>query len=295
MVPKYSILVITLVRESLFPLLESLVNVDCMEEAELILVYQEKNAQLDLKRIESFDLDIIPVKYECGRPYGFYRNEGLRRARGEIVLFLDDDVVVLGKDWLNAITGPILAGRAEAVMGKVVIEKSDFLGDAIALLGYPAGGNLGFRRMWHVDPHGYTRHLSTCNAAVLRSALDEIGGFASTGASGEDNILASRLTASGHRILYLDVPVVRHAARTSLRGFIRWHLFRGRSYYFVKDKLNKGLYRLRLKSYFGVIMEGPPLRGLFILCLLLISVFCQATGYARARFQQGGHGRCRPR
>jgi glycosyltransferase involved in cell wall biosynthesis len=51
------------------------------------------------------------------------RNAGLAAARGEIILFTDDDVR-LPANWLAAMCAPILAGEADAVRGKSALHPS---------------------------------------------------------------------------------------------------------------------------------------------------------------------------
>ncbi|WP_457654576.1 glycosyltransferase family 2 protein [Rhodocaloribacter sp.] len=51
------------------------------------------------------------------------RNAGLAAARGEIILFTDDDVR-LPANWLEAMCAPILAGEADAVRGKSTLHPS---------------------------------------------------------------------------------------------------------------------------------------------------------------------------
>ncbi|QXD16153.1 glycosyltransferase [Rhodocaloribacter litoris] len=64
----------------------------------------------------------IPVRVvEAPRPgQARARNAGLAAARGEIILFTDDDVD-LPANWLAAMCAPILAGAADAVRGTSVL------------------------------------------------------------------------------------------------------------------------------------------------------------------------------
>ena len=66
--PLYSIVVITSVRKSLYDLLRSLQEVDRMNRAEVIIVYQEKDGTLDLPLIGSMP-DPVTSRYRplaCG-------------------------------------------------------------------------------------------------------------------------------------------------------------------------------------------------------------------------------------
>ena len=48
------------------------------------------------------------------------RNAGLANARGEIILFTDDDVIV-AQDWIEEMAAPLAAARCDAVTGQVTL------------------------------------------------------------------------------------------------------------------------------------------------------------------------------
>ena len=106
-------------------------------------------------------------------------------------------------------------------MGKIVLLPSNFLGDSISALGFPAGGSIGFDKIWKVDAKGFTDSLSTCNCAIRKDAFEKIGGFDESFPfpGGEDSLLAYNLRNLNYRIKYCTNIVVYHAARDSFRGF----------------------------------------------------------------------------
>src|SRR3989344_5641268 len=95
------------------------------------------------------------------------RNVGIKNARGGIIALTDSDCI-LSKDWLENMHKRFKDKNINVIMGKVNIEKSTFLGDSISSLGYPAGGSVGFDRMWRVDKNGWTERASSCNMGVRK-------------------------------------------------------------------------------------------------------------------------------
>lgn len=158
------------------------------------------------------------------------RNAGARAAGGEILAFTDSDCTP-HPDWIGAVGRHLSEEAADALMGRVLLPPSTRLGDAISALGFPAGGSVGFERIWPVAPDGCTVSLSTCNCAIRADRFHHMGGFDRRFpfAGGEDSYLAYRIVAAGRRILYCPDMVVTHDARDDLSGFLRWQYRRGMS------------------------------------------------------------------
>jgi GT2 family glycosyltransferase len=158
------------------------------------------------------------------------RNTGIQAAKGDIVVFTDDDCLVPA-DWLERLAdgyarhhevvgvGGRLIAPAEVLRSRAAARHEDFIarhvygaGDAEALGGFecPAGG--------------------TNNMSYRREALLEVGGFDESFPPfvwGEDADLKLRLTRRGARLLYIPV-VVTHLRDYSLRSFLRQSYQRGK-------------------------------------------------------------------
>lgn len=141
------------------------------------------------------------------------RNLGWRATSGEVVAFVDDDIVA-APGWFGALatffaTHPEAAGAGGPVLPL-------------------AARNLVSRT---VTDHGHLAHrrradgawlLLTANAAFRRHALASVGGFDERfrQASGEDLDLCERLLAAGHRIEVVPDAVVEHHHPTTVRGLL---------------------------------------------------------------------------
>jgi glycosyltransferase involved in cell wall biosynthesis len=72
--------------------------------------------------VEALRLPNMPARlvHEPRKGVAFARNAALAAARGEVLLFTDDDML-LPQNWITGLCRPILTGKADAVAGKIVL------------------------------------------------------------------------------------------------------------------------------------------------------------------------------
>jgi GT2 family glycosyltransferase len=189
-------------------------------EAEIVVV-EEADAPRDLPGVRYVHLP------REGRGFGHARNVGVREAKGEVLLFIDDDCEA-ERGWASALMAPFRAdARLLGVAGAVLVRNCGAVGYAENVLGFPGGG----LRYLHeaggaVVP---TRHLSTCNCAYRRQAVLDAGGFVEAARmGGEDFLLAERVSALGPCV-YAPGALVYHRPRGSFAAVFRWFMRRGQS------------------------------------------------------------------
>jgi glycosyltransferase involved in cell wall biosynthesis len=145
------------------------------------------------------------------------KNLALRHARGEVLLFTDDDVR-FPPDWLVGMTEPIRSGVADAVAGAVVLAPH-------------------LRRPWQEEDPWLTTPLATtavldtddpmrlvgANMSIRRSVFDVVPGFdpalgpGSERGLGEETLLTYQIRACGFRVTSaFDVVVEHHCAEERL-------------------------------------------------------------------------------
>ncbi len=207
------------------------------------------------------------------------RNLGIKRAKGEIVAFIDDDaypdahwleyaVRYFSEESIGAVGGPGVTPPGDSGMAR--------LGGRVYANPLVAGGYRyryvagGVRR--DVDDY------PSCNLFVRKSILDKIGGYRTDFWPGEDTLLCKDIIDSGARIVYDPWVVVYHHRRAlfgaHLRQLGRYAFHRG---YFVKRFPSNSLHF----SYFVPTLFVAGLLGiwwlwplyLFYLCIVLATSF----------------------
>ncbi|MFI5355951.1 MAG: glycosyltransferase [Opitutales bacterium] len=197
-----------------------------------LLVIDNRSTDDTREVVDSFQGAPHPPRYilETQPGANFARNRAIREGRGEIIAFLDDDVLVK-PDWLQELVAPFAqdeAGKIGAVGGEVIPVFPDGRPDWIARFHgpqslrpdpgpirpeqVPMGANLAFRRQTLVE-------LGAFDTAVTRQ-----GGRIF---SADENLLIRRLWQAGHEAWFAPRACVRHqmpASRTTLR-YARRHAF----------------------------------------------------------------------
>lgn len=142
---------------------------------------------------EGFRMEGLPLGYlyQPWRKMGAARNLALRRARGEIVAFTDDDCVV-DPWWLDALATAFQTHpEALGVQGRTVTDRAamtPFTRQVEQL----AGG----------APH------RTCNIAFRARVLRDLGGFDTELIRGEDVVMGMRVLERGPIVFAPDAVVV---------------------------------------------------------------------------------------
>ncbi len=164
------------------------------------------------------------------------RNRAIQEARGEYIIFIDDDETA-DPDWLRAFERLIEAHGPDAFGGRIEVLFEDrrptwlrdellgFLGqlnrfDTIALLREPGtsfyGGNFGFRR-------SVCERVGAFDADLGRKGADNTGG--------EEVDFYRRLLAAGLKVWWTPEAVIHHriqAVKLDRRYFLDLHYRQGR-------------------------------------------------------------------
>lgn len=163
--------------------------------------------------------EIIVVVDEARRGSAWARNEGIRRSRGDLIAFTDDDCLP-SPDWLASLIGAMDA-RDAAGAGGTYLETDTMLQDIRARRSVPeescldpgglvgAGGNVLYRREW-----------------IERLAREDGHVFNEAFRTAEDWELAWRLRRRGARLVFVPATVThlrrvrpwRHCRQQFARG-----------------------------------------------------------------------------
>lgn len=160
----------------------------------------------------------------------YARNRAIAEARGEIIVFGDDDILVR-PDWLAQMAVPLLADPARkigAVGGEVIPVFPDGLPDWVAewhapLAFRPDLGPLEGRHSPMGANLAFPRHVFE-KLGLFHTALDRAAG---NYFSGGDSEMIRRVRAAGLEVWFAPAAAVRHqmpASRTTFR-YARRHAF----------------------------------------------------------------------
>jgi GT2 family glycosyltransferase len=157
------------------------------------------------------DAGKAPLHHEKMPPLGSHagRNHAIARARGELCIFVDDDVrVPAGFLAAHARAYAALPPEVGAVAGRVVQPRDGYSDETMREMGRAARYNRWLGRVsgnFVGSEPAFVEHIHECNFSARTEALRRIGGFNEEfrgNAYFEGADLALRLIEAGYRIAY---------------------------------------------------------------------------------------------
>jgi glycosyltransferase involved in cell wall biosynthesis len=180
-----------------------------------VLVVDDDSEDNSIKIAESFPCKILKLEYNQGP--SFARNWGAKNAKGEVLLFIDSDIVIQ-KDTLDLFVNSLRT--YPAVFGIYTQRPGS---DKLLSLYQNFYAHKSIKQT-----KALTSMLYSYCAAIKRDVFNEIGGFDQTWtrATFEDVEFGMRLTENGHQIyLNKDIEVVHHASFNAKR-FIKNYFYK---------------------------------------------------------------------
>ncbi|MFA6316154.1 MAG: glycosyltransferase [Elusimicrobiota bacterium] len=272
--------------ESLARFLESLARQEGLKPAEVLLVLNGLRQECaDVSASFTARLPGLRILAGGGLSLGEGRNAAAAKAMGRWLCFFDDDVV-LPEGWFARLGDSLdlhpeasaLGGPDRTPPGSTLFQRCVGL-----VLESPLGSGpirrhgAGFPEPTWTDDRG----LILCGLVLDREALDDEGlAFDPELVRNEENLLLSRLRASGRRCLHDPGLFVFHERRPTARGFCRQCFLSGRGRLQMTLKAPASLKPFHLAPLLplGAVLGACVLPSFFLPLLACYSLACAANG-----------------
>lgn len=208
------------------------------------------------------------------------RNAGAGRARGDLLVFTDDDCTPR-PDWLRRLVARQGGRPDQAVGGRTLNALADNPYSSAAQMVIDAGY---VQRNYQGSPMPF---FTTNNLAVPAAGFRELGGFDPAFTTAEDRDFCARWAARGWPIAYEPEAVVEHRHPLTLGGFCRLHFAYGTGAFRFHRKLARAgrpvaiepsFYLLRLPRQ--ALAAGRRGRAAVLLALLVPWFLTTTAGFA---------------
>lgn len=183
------------------------------EQAEIVVV-DDASPDATPRVLESFGGRIRVVGHERNTGFALACNDGARAARGELLVFLNNDATPQ-PGWLDALVETIDAHPEAAVVGSKLLHPNDTIqhaGVVVCQDRYPRHVYAGFPADHPAVNRARTFQAVTgASMLVRRSAFESVGGFDPTFTNAyEDHDLCFRLRERAHEVRYCPTSVAYH-------------------------------------------------------------------------------------
>jgi GT2 family glycosyltransferase len=208
--PAVSVVIPSLNREAaLTRAVTELLNTRSNHMVDLIVVDQSDDENVSLARLDDPRLIYSRADFK-NLPKA--RNVGRTLARGDVILFLDDDDSDLA-NIVDAHARAHLRTGADVVTGPVLVPGEKLIPVTSLTIEEVADLPLGKKQIMNLDAEYVPIFAPGCNSSYRKSLFDEVGGFDENfigSAIGEDSEMSHRVLIAGGRIFYDPKAAIVH-------------------------------------------------------------------------------------
>lgn len=214
----------------------------CKFSIVVALAPERKIEVLESLKLADYDSKKYELIVEVGKNPSENRNRGIKKAKGKIIAFIDDDAVVDKNILKNAeeffknhkdvdvVGGPQLTPPDDSFFAKATGEAlSSFFGSYKMNARYKTG-------TLNLDAN--EDYLTSANLFVRRKVFNKINGFDPLLFPGEDPELITRMKQNGIKVAYSPSIIVYHRRRSNYISFFK-QIFKYGQVRVIKEKINK--------------------------------------------------------
>ena len=233
-----------------------------------VIVISDNSTDNSVGIAKQYQCKIIELSENKGP--AFARNEGAKISEGDILLFVDSDVIIK-KDALNYLSEKFLQNEIDAIQGIYSHEPTY----KSIVTQYQMSYNCYY--IWPENKK-YASTLSTCCLAIRKKIFLNLKGFNVNfkRPSAEDEEFGYFLIAKGYKILILRELKVEHRINYNLKHFIK------KKFYIyidvMKEYLRNKTYVKKIKqTNYSKVLVGIVILGLIILTAIGTIIFLNKT------------------
>jgi GT2 family glycosyltransferase len=211
------------------------------------------------------------------------RNEGLARARGKLVIFVDDDVILLSSDFIDAhlhiYDDPNIGCAVGRHVERTLRMNAKNTACRVSWTGRTIFNLFGTQRV----------HVGSCkgsNMSVRMEAIRQVGGFDRHIKFLEESDFAARIRAAGWQLVFEPSAEVVHlsapAGGVREKSRLQWEIvrFECTAYYVLRNRGLLGIPPFVAVFFLIAISQSLRLRSLRTIPILCAAMF---RGFSKAR------------
>ena len=219
--PKVSVIILTFDQTKLLEKnIQSIKDKTTYSNYEIIVVTNNNDPDSDMRKLLK-TLDCESFVYNDKYSFSKMNNFGATKAKGDFLIFLNDDVEIISKNWIESFLKLAENNSVGAIGGKLLFSDGRLQEAGCIFWGNGNAWNYGREKNPQSPEFNFVRNVDYCSASCLfvkKAIFDKIGGFDTSyhPAYAEDAELYFSIRNLGFQTLYQpQVEIIHYEGMTS--------------------------------------------------------------------------------